>query len=179
MNTTVISPQVGTGDLAVTSRLHVVMLCEDADAAQCGEGVYQTLVGQLGEGFDLDLRAWRFSELAPLNLRLAAAWQAAKANLILIACQGIRALPRAVQGWLDLWVGRQSNPCALILVLAGQQGPAPMRREIQECLQAAAARGQMDFFTNAGGATGADSNWQDQETRDMEDSAVLSVARAS
>lgn len=97
----------------MTSRLHVVMLCEDADAAQCGEGVYQTLVGQLGEGFDLDLHAWRFSELAPLNLRLAAAWQAAKANLILIACQGIRALPRAVQGWLDLWVGRQSN-CELV-----------------------------------------------------------------
>ena len=175
MNTTVISPKVGTGDLEVTSRLNVVMLCEDADAAQCGDGVYQTLVGQLGEGFDLDLHAWRFSELAPLNLRLTAAWQAAKANLILIACQGIRALPRAVQGWLDLWVGRQSNPRALILVLAGQQGPAPMRQEIQELLQATAERGQMDFFTNAGGATVPDPIWAD---RGAEDSAVLSVTGA-
>lgn len=176
MNTTVISPQVGTGDLEVTARLHVAMICEDADAAQCGEGVYQTLVGQLGEGFDLDMDAWRFSELAPLNLRLAAAWQAAKANLIMIACQGTRALPRAVQEWLDLWVGRQSNPCALILVLAGEHGPAPMRREIQEFLQAAAERGQMDFFTNAGGATVPDPIWAD---RGAEDSAVLSVAGAS
>ena len=134
----------------MTCRLHVVMACEDSAATRQAEQLCGSLAIQLEGGFEFEVQAWTFDELADLHLRTIAARHAAMADIIVVACQGAHALPGSVNAWLELWVGRNANPCALVMFSDPKGSATPPREETRRLLQQAAERGRMDFFASSG-----------------------------
>jgi hypothetical protein len=126
--------------------LHILIVAEDVAASRHAQQVYSRLVRQLGDDFDFDPHVWEFGALADPELRAAAAQEAVRSDVIIIAGHGRAELPPHVTAWIQLWLGRNANPPALVALFGATGSLGRNRAAICAHLQEVARRGRMDFF---------------------------------
>jgi hypothetical protein len=107
----------------------------------------------LEDRYCLELRLWRFDLLRIPELKGAAATDAARADMILIATRGAGELPAEVKAWIEVWLAQkgevQHDKCALAALFDVPRDKVEAASLAQFAyLQHVARKGSLDFFVS-------------------------------
>src|ERR1041385_796308 len=145
MQTTLFPFSKSSTELDITSTIQVVIAFEDLAAGKRGKQVYDYLTHRLTD-FEFDHEVWKFSALECPRLLETAARQAAAADIIMLAVHGEKALPEVVKNWIEMWIGQNGNPMALVVLFDRECEDSPAMGQTRLYLEDAARRGKMDLF---------------------------------
>ena len=148
MQTTLFPFSKSSTELDITSTIQVVIAFEDLAAGKRGKQVYDYLTHRLTD-FEFDHEVWKFSALECPRLLESAARQAAAADIVMLALHGNNELPSVVKDWIELWVGQNGNPMALVVLFDRECEDAPEMKRTRSYLEQVAARGKMDLFVQS------------------------------
>jgi hypothetical protein len=124
----------------------VVIAYEDFRAATRAQRAYDFLRANLTHAWQVTSQRWKFELLRIPALRKMAIEDAAKADLIIIACHGDRELPGEVDVWMETWRGLKAGAVALIALLDYRPEQAEQAQATRARLESVAQRAQMDFY---------------------------------
>ena len=144
---TTLSPWESSAELDVTCNLNVVIAFEDVAAGRHAQQFYEHLTKRLGADFEFTRFQWNFNLLKDANVRDVAARDAATADIVIIAAHGDHDLPEHFRSWVQLWLGRNANPMALVALFDRPNCCEITRTLIRSYLNDVARIGGMDFFT--------------------------------
>jgi hypothetical protein len=130
-----------------------VMAYEDVAVAKIAKEKWDYLAHTLKDGFDFDLRLWKFDILQIPELRDAAVNDATQAQLVFVATRGAGNLPSQVKEWIEEWLvlnGRAPHTTRLLSAVfdPSSNGPGASPFSQFAYLQQAARRGSMDFIAS-------------------------------
>lgn len=133
--------------------LIAVMAYEDARTAERGKEPWDHLMCALRGHYWSWVALWEFALLRTPELRVVAAADAARADLILITTRGAGELPAEVKGWIEVWLAQkremqdqQSTLAVLFDAPPATVGPPALAQFAY--LQRVARSGNMDFFAS-------------------------------
>jgi hypothetical protein len=139
-------------DLAIS----VFIAYEDIAAGKRAKETCDVLAEGLGDDWIIDTRVASFKALRVPRLRHVAAAEAAKADIIFIACHDGK-LPMGVSKWLQLWLARRGEPMALAALFSCPRLGATHAIAAETYLAGIATKGRMQFFSRFDSAPG---QWQ-------------------
>jgi hypothetical protein len=145
MQTTLFPFSQSSTELDITSTIQVVIAFEDLAAGKRGKQVYDYLTHRLTD-FEFDHEVWKFSALECPRLLESAARQAAAADIIMLAVHGHKQLPEQVKNWIEMWLGQNGNPMALVVLFDRECEDSPEMSKTRQYLEEVARRGKMDLF---------------------------------
>jgi len=133
--------------------LNVVMAYEEATTSERAKEASDTFVCTLKGHHDPGLRSWKFDLLRSPELRDAAATDAARADMILIATRGAGELPAEVKAWIDTWIARKrevrdKRSTLAVLFDSPPDKVGAFTLAQFAYLQRVARRGSLDFFVS-------------------------------
>jgi hypothetical protein len=133
--------------------IKVVIAYEDVPAGQRAMSTCKRLFEQLGQDFEFQTILWKFEVLRVSQLKRLAAQDAAEADLVIIATHGQRGLAAEIKDWIESWLGQKGEgDRALVALLGGAEerakGRLQARRYLQDYLQEAAQKANVDFFSH-------------------------------
>ena len=145
MQTTLFPFSKSSTELDITSTIQVVIAFEDLAAGKRGKQVYDFLTHRLTD-FEFDHEVWKFSALNCQGVMESAARQAAAADIIMLALHGSNPLPEALKNWIELWLGQNGNPMALVVLFNEDSEATSEMIETRAYLEGVARRGKLDLF---------------------------------
>jgi len=161
--------------------VRVLVACGDASTAEQACALLHCVGRDCGSEGRLIYRWWNFEVLAINSLRELASFEAAAADLIIIAAREGRKLPCGIADWMARWLelrnGRRGALVALLESDREASGASGTPEAVFSKLKAAAAEGCLDFFAsriNPGQAGGIDA-WFSKTTRRF---ILTSITRA-
>ena len=133
--------------------LYGVMAYENVSVAKIAKEKWDYLVHTLKDGFDFELRLWKFDILQVPEWRDAAINDATQAQLVFVATCGAGDLPPEVKEWIEEWLvlkGRVAHTTRLLSAVfdPSSNGPGASPFSQFAYLQQAARRGSMDFIAS-------------------------------
>jgi len=133
--------------------LNVVMAYEEATTPERAKEAWDHFVCTLKGHYGPGLRLWKFDLLRTPELRDAAATEAARADMILIATRGAGELPAEVKAWIDTWLAQkrevQDDRSTLAVLFDSPPDKVGASTLAQFAyLQRVARRGSLDFFVS-------------------------------
>ena len=143
---TTLSQWDSSAELDVTCNLNVVIAFEDVSAGKHAQRFYEYLSERLGGEFEFTRYQWNFSLLKDANVREVAARDAATADIIIVATHGDHDLPDHFKSWIQLWLGKNANPMALVALFDRPNSCEITRALIRSYLNDVARVGGMEFF---------------------------------
>lgn len=148
--------------------VRVLIACEDSTAAEQACALLDCVGRDCGPDGRLIYRWWNFEVLAVNSLRELASYEAAAADLIIVAAHEDGTLRPEIANWITRWLNlRKGRPGALVALLEADPNAPGVPRAVFSKLKAAAARGHLDFFvsmSDAGEERGIDA-WFSKTTR--------------
>ena len=148
--------------------VRVLIACEDSTAAEQACALLDCVGRDCEPAGRLIYRWWNFEVLAISSLRELASYEAAAADLIIIAAHEARKLPPGIANWITRWLDlRKGRRGALVALLDSNLATQDAPRAVCMKLKASAARGHLDFFAvtdDAGEAREIDA-WFSKTTR--------------
>ncbi len=158
--------------------VRVVIACEDSTAAEQACALLDCVGKDCGAGGRLIYRWWNFEVLAINSLRELASYEAAAADLIIIAAHESGKLAPGIRDWITRWLElRKGRGGALVALLASTPEVTGAPKVVFSKLKASAARGHLDFFAatcDPEAAREIDA-WFSQQTRNF---IVTSISRS-
>jgi hypothetical protein len=106
---------------------------------------YDFLVKNLGADCHFTNEMWKFEVLGIPHLQEMAANDAAKADIIIISCDGTQ-LPPEVSAWIERWLGQPHHAFALVAMFDSPVEQTEVRNEVRSYLAGVAKRANMEFF---------------------------------
>ena len=143
---TTLSQWDSSAELDVTCNLNVVIAFEDVSAGKHAQRFYEYLSERLGNEFEFTRYQWNFSLLKDANVREVAARDAATADIIIVATHGDHDLPDHFKSWIQLWLGKNANPMALVALFDRPNSCEITRALTRSYLNDVARVGGMEFF---------------------------------
>lgn len=105
------------------------------------------VIQQLGEEIEVRRKVLDFNQITPRR-RVAAARDAAKADMVIVATRENEELPTPMQEWMDEWAtNRSAKEGALVAILNRAQRPGAGPR-VRDQLASVARQAHMDFFSS-------------------------------
>jgi len=143
---TIILPPMSSPEPEVTPNLNIVIAYEDFESGKEAKTTCDFLTDNLGPEWQFGNQMWKFDVLNIPELRNMAAKDAAMADIIIVSSRGGNDLPDSVKAWMELWLGAQSNPIALVALFSERSHQEDKIGTIRAYLADVAQRGQMEFF---------------------------------
>ena len=130
-----------------------VMAYENVAVAKIAKEKWDYLVYTLKDGFDFELRLWKFDILQIPEWRDAAINDATQAQLVFVATRGAGGLPPVVKEWIEEWLvlkGRVPHTTRLLSAVFDPSSNGPGASPLSQFayLQQAARKGSMDFIAS-------------------------------
>jgi hypothetical protein len=120
----------------------VVVAFDDTATSSPALKTCDYVIQQLGNDIQVRRKILDFKEESTPQRRAAAARDAAKADMVIVATSDEK-LPDSMQQWLDQWVeNRSADEGALVALLNGSAN------NVRDSLANVARRAHMDFFTS-------------------------------
>lgn len=140
----------GPGSKEPKEALRVVIAYHDLAAGKRAMRVMTDLGKGLGDEIEFQPAPWSFELLADVDWGEAAARDAAKADILIIAMSSPSPLPPAVGRWAQAAISRKRGCAAAVVALFGpEENPDGSGSDRLETVQAAAQRAGLNFFAPA------------------------------
>lgn len=123
---------------------NVVIVYEDFQSGTHGLKTYNYLARNLGKQCEVANQMWKFDILVIPSLRDLARRDAARADIIVVACRGNDLLPEAVTTWLEGWSRQPGH--ALALVALFEEPHTEQAGAVRGYLTRVARRAGVEFF---------------------------------
>lgn len=125
----------------------VVVAYDDNAASSPALRTCDYVIQQLGEDIEVRRKVVDFNQTTPQR-RAAAARDAAKADMVIVATREDEELPTPMQEWMDEWAANRSmNEGALVAIL-NRTAPAGANPRVRDQLASVARQAHMDFFSS-------------------------------
>lgn len=112
--------------------------------------VYQHLLRRFENDFSFDVDFWRFEALQVPSIEQRAAEQASKADMVVIAVDGVRRLAVEFQHWIETWIRKKVGQDSALVFLA--KHPSEIEASstyFRAYLRGVAVRGDMTFIADS------------------------------
>ena len=134
------------GALSRARNFKVVVAYDDTATSSPALKTCDYVIQQLGEDIQVRRKVVDFNQTTPQR-RAAAARDAAKADMVIVATRDEEELPAPMQEWIDEWAAnRSTNEGALVAILNRANVRRPGR--VRDQLASVARQAHMDFFSS-------------------------------
>ena len=140
-------PPIGCSEVEAKPSFNIVIAYEDFETGKQAKRTYDYLVEKLGHDCHFTNVMWKFDVLNIPKMREMAAKDAAMADIVIVACHGTSQVPPEVKAWIELWLGEQGHPIALVALMDTPLGFTMEATTVRNYLAEIALRGGMEFFT--------------------------------
>jgi hypothetical protein len=135
--------------------MRVLIACENSMAAGQACAMLEHIGRSSGLQGRLIYQWWNFDILSIASLQDLAAREAAEADMIIIAVQVVKKLPRDLTEWMAGWMeNRQGRRGAMVALLDSSSEDKDAFQGFFLQLRELAAQGHMDFFAKIAGEDG-------------------------
>jgi hypothetical protein len=135
------------GALSRARNFKVVVAFDDTATSSPALKTCEYVIQQLGGDIPVRRKIVDFNQTTPQR-RAAAARDAAKADMVIVATRGEEDLPAPMQKWMDEWAAnRSTDEGALVAILNRGQSTAASGR-VRAQLANVARQAHMDFFSS-------------------------------
>jgi hypothetical protein len=125
----------------------VVVAFDDNATSSPALKTCEYVIQQLGDDIEVRRKIVDFNQTSPQR-RAAAARDAAKADMVIVATRENEELPTTMQEWMDEWAtNRRADEGALVAILNPAPGPGATPR-VRDQLANVARQAHMDFFSS-------------------------------
>jgi hypothetical protein len=128
----------------------IVVAGEDFGAVLHAQEVSRQLAAELKPGVEISNDAWKFETLGNPQAGKAAAKEAAKADMVIIAAGGAAEPPAHVKSWIKSWLPQKRKGVAALVALLGHEDKT-LHKSSPLCtyLRRIAGKWGMEFLTNS------------------------------
>jgi len=124
---------------------NILIAYQNLETGKHAKNTYDFLVKNLGADCHFTNEMWKFEVLGIPHLQEMAAKDAAKADIIIISCDGAQ-LPHEVSAWIERWLSQPHHAFALVAMFNSPAEQGQVRNEVRSYLAGVAKRGNMEFF---------------------------------
>jgi len=124
---------------------NILIAYQNLETGKHAKNTYDFLVKNLGADCHFTNEMWKFEVLGIPHLQEIAAKDAAKADIIIISCDGTQ-LPHEVSAWIERWLSQPHHAFALVAMFNSPAEQGEVRNEVRSYLAGVAKRGNMEFF---------------------------------
>jgi len=127
--------------------MRVLIVCENSTAAAHACAMLQRIGHNCGLDGRFVYQSWNFDVLSIASLQELAGHEAAEADIIIIAVQAVKNLPRNLTEWMTGWIERrQDSGGALVALLGSGSEDKEAAQGFFFQLRELAVMGRMNFF---------------------------------
>lgn len=136
------------GDVSRSRNFKVVVAFDDTTTSSPALKTCEYVIQQLGTDVPVRRKIVDFKQATTPQRRAAAARDAAKADMVIVATSEEDQLPASMQEWMDQWsVNRSANEGALVAIL-NRPANVQSRSGVRDQLASVARQAHMDFFSS-------------------------------
>jgi hypothetical protein len=105
------------------------------------------VIQQLGNDIEVRRKVVDFNQTSPQR-RAAAARDAAKADMVIVATRENEELPTPMQEWMDEWVANRSTDEGALVAILKRGTDTGVTPRVRDQLASVARQAHMDFFSS-------------------------------
>lgn len=125
----------------------VVVAFDDTATSSPALKTCEYVIQQLGSDIQVRRKIVDFNETNPQR-RAAAARDAAKADMIIVATREDDELPTPMQEWMDQWAGNRSTDEGALVAIFNRSDRSGVAPRVRDHLASVARLAHMDFFSS-------------------------------
>ena len=125
----------------------VVVAFDDTATSSPALKTCEYVIQQLGNDIEVRRKVVDFNQTTPQR-RAAAARDAAKADMVIVATRENEELPTPMQEWMDEWAANRSTDEGALVAILNRGTEAGATPRVRDQLASVARQAHMDFFSS-------------------------------